>query len=89
MLVLSRKKGERILIGSDIELTIFNVAGRTVRLGIQAPKEVVVHREEVFQRIQSQVHHLVAKPAGEYGVNPGLMSQRNLNRMKRTAEEVV
>lgn len=51
MLVLSRKCGERIVIGPNIELTVVDVRGDRVRLGIQAPREVSVHRHEVYQRI--------------------------------------
>jgi carbon storage regulator len=56
MLVLSRKKGERILIGDDIVLTVTAVCGRTVRLGVHAPKEVSIHREEVLRHIQDEVN---------------------------------
>ena len=54
MLVLSRKKGESIVIGDNIELTIVSVEGNTVKLGIKAPKDVVVHRKEVFLEIQEE-----------------------------------
>ena len=54
MLVLSRKRGERIVIGSDIELTVIAIHGDKVRLGFVAPQGVSVHRQEVYQRIQSQ-----------------------------------
>lgn len=53
MLVLSRKRGERIVIAENIELTILDVCGDRVRIGIQAPLDVSIHREEVFQRIQN------------------------------------
>jgi len=52
MLVLSRKNGESIIIGDDIKLTIVEVRGDKVRLGIDAPKEVPIHREEVFKAIK-------------------------------------
>jgi carbon storage regulator len=52
MLVLSRKRGERIVIGQDIEVTILEVCGGRVRLGIQAPMEVSIQREELLKRIQ-------------------------------------
>ena len=51
MLVLSRKPGERIVIGEDIMITIVDVRGDRVRLGLQCPAHVPVHREEVRQRI--------------------------------------
>ncbi len=52
MLVLSRRCGERIVIGQDIELTVLEVRGDRVHIGIQAPRDVSIHREEIFQRIR-------------------------------------
>jgi carbon storage regulator len=51
MLVLSRHKGERIVIGNDIVLTVVEIRGDRVRLGFTGPQEVPIHREEVFQRV--------------------------------------
>jgi carbon storage regulator len=51
MLVLSRKKGERIVVNNDIILTVVEVRGDKVRVGIEAPKDVPVHREEVHRAI--------------------------------------
>ena len=53
MLVLSRKPGERIMIGDRISVTVVTVHGKFVRLGIDAPKEMPVHREEVFLRLRA------------------------------------
>lgn len=55
MLVLTRKKGERIVINKDIVITILGTIRGETRIGIDAPKEVDVHREEVFIRIQEGV----------------------------------
>lgn len=52
MLVLSRKQGERIRINDDIELVIVEIRGDKVRVGVEAPDDVPVHREEVYQAIQ-------------------------------------
>lgn len=52
MLVLSRKKGESIIIADQIEVTVVAVEGDTVRLGIRAPREVEVHRKEIYAAIQ-------------------------------------
>lgn len=52
MLILTRKVGESVLIGDDISISVLSVRGNQVKLGVQAPKEVSVHREEIFQRIQ-------------------------------------
>jgi carbon storage regulator len=54
MLILSRKTGEKVIIGDDVELTVLGIKGTQVRIGISAPKEVAVHREEVYVRIQNE-----------------------------------
>ncbi len=54
MLILSRHVGETIMIGDDIMVTVLAVKGDQVRVGINAPKQVAVHREEIYLRIQSQ-----------------------------------
>ncbi len=54
MLILTRKQGESLTIGEQIKITILGVFGRQVRLGIDAPPEVVVHREEVYVKIQEE-----------------------------------
>jgi carbon storage regulator len=54
MLVLSRQKDESIMIGDDVEITIVDVRGDKVRLGINAPKEIPVHRKEVYEAIQRE-----------------------------------
>ena len=51
MLVLTRRIGESIQIGDDIKLTVLAVQGQTVRMGIEAPKTVRVHREEIYEKI--------------------------------------
>lgn len=51
MLVLSRKKGQSIMIGHDIEISVIDVQGEQVRLGINAPRNVTIHRKEVFEEI--------------------------------------
>jgi carbon storage regulator len=59
MLVLSRKRGERIVIGPNIELTVVDIRGNKVRLAVDAPRDVSIHRQEVYQRIQDENHHEV------------------------------
>ena len=56
MLVLSRKKDEKIIIGDNITLMVIEIRGDKVRLGIDAPKEVSVHREEVYNAIKRERH---------------------------------
>lgn len=54
MLILTRKLGESITIGDDIKVTVLGIYGRQVRLGIDAPIKVVVHREEIYVKIQNE-----------------------------------
>ena len=54
MLVLSRRKDETIMIGDEVEITIVDVKGDTVQVGIQAPKSVSVHRKEIYLAIQAE-----------------------------------
>ncbi|GAB4138602.1 MAG: hypothetical protein Tsb009_06910 [Planctomycetaceae bacterium] len=56
MLVLSRKKDEKIIIGDQITVMVIEIRGDKVRLGIDAPKEVTVHRQEVYEAIQRESH---------------------------------
>lgn len=66
MLVLSRKKNESIVINSDITITIVEIRGDKVRLGIVAPKDVPVHRQEIWEAIHGQpapVAPVVVNPA--------------------------
>jgi len=51
MLILTRRIGEKIVIGDDVTITILGVKGNQVRVGIEAPRDVQVHREEIYQRI--------------------------------------
>jgi carbon storage regulator len=69
MLALTRKKGESIMIGSNVELIVLSVQGDQVRLGINAPRSTAVHRKEVFEQIQAE--------------NQAASSQINLSGMKR------
>jgi carbon storage regulator len=55
MLVLSRRLDETLIIGDDIKISVLGISGNQVRLGIAAPKEVSVHREEVYLRIQQEL----------------------------------
>lgn len=54
MLALTRKKGESIIIGDNVEVVVLSVGRDQVKLGINAPREVVVHRKEIFELVQNQ-----------------------------------
>ena len=54
MLILTRRVGETVVIGNDVTLTVLGVKGNQVRLGVNAPREVAVHREEIFERIKRE-----------------------------------
>ena len=54
MLILTRRVGETLMIGDDVTITVLGVKGNQVRIGVNAPKDVAVHREEIYQRIQKE-----------------------------------
>lgn len=58
MLVLSRKPQETIVIGEDVKISVLTVSGKQVRLGIEAPKNVAVNREEIHERIQASLEEV-------------------------------
>ena len=54
MLILTRRVGETLKVGNDVDVTVLGVKGNQIRIGIKAPKNVAVHREEIFDRIQRE-----------------------------------
>jgi carbon storage regulator len=57
MLILTRRVGETVMIGNDVTVTVLGVKGNQVRVGVNAPKDVAVHREEIYERIKREEEH--------------------------------
>ena len=72
MLVLSRRPGESIMIGTDVVVTVLEVSGETVRIGVRAPREIAVHREEVFLALQEANRAAASSSAAELSALGGL-----------------
>jgi carbon storage regulator len=54
MLILTRRVGETVMIGNDVTVTVLGVKGNQVRIGVNAPKDIAVHREEIYERIKRE-----------------------------------
>ena len=57
MLILTRRVGETLMIGDEVTVTVLGVKGNQVRIGVNAPRKVAVHREEIYDRIKSEEGH--------------------------------
>lgn len=64
MLILTRRVGETVIIGDDVIIKVLGTKGNQVRVGINAPKSIPVHREEVYERIQAEKRRARPRPAG-------------------------
>jgi carbon storage regulator len=78
MLVLTRRAGESVMIGNDVIITVLEARGDVIRLGIQAPRDVQVHREEVFRELQA---------ANREAASPTEDAVRAVTEMLHTPEE--
>ena len=70
MLILTRKQGESVAIGDDIQVTVVEIQGKQVKLGVKAPREIAVHRQEIYEKIQ------------EENIRAAQISQDDLDRLK-------
>lgn len=93
MLALTRKRGEAITIGTDIRVVVLQVSGGSVRLGIEAPRSVPVHRDEVYTRILEQnrlaANMPVAPPPLTVVAPPGRVRQVNLKAVGGTTLRMI
>ncbi|BFM48431.1 carbon storage regulator CsrA [Marinomonas sp. THO17] len=63
MLVVTRRPGETINIGDDIQVTVLGVQGNHIRIGVKAPRQISVHRHEIYKRIQESRNETTAEPS--------------------------
>lgn len=70
MLILTRRVGETVKIGHEVSVTVLGVKGNQVRIGISAPKNVAVHREEIYERIQAEVQ--AQNGTGSHSAHPSI-----------------
>ncbi|RZB34947.1 MAG: carbon storage regulator [Desulfobacteraceae bacterium Eth-SRB1] len=82
MLILTRKLGESIRIGDNIKITVSDIKGKQIRIGIEAPEDVAVHREEVYRVIRENIL------AAEYDVSNDNSLSHVWNRLKNPKEKV-
>lgn len=65
MLILTRRVGETLMVGDDVTVTVLGVKGNQVRIGVNAPKDVAVHREEIYDRIRKENEGGEASKSGD------------------------
>jgi carbon storage regulator len=83
MLILTRKLGESVTIGDDIKVTILGIHGRQVRLGITAPQKIMVHREEIYLKIQEENKKAAQSTSEAVSKMAGLVKSQTLEELKK------
>lgn len=71
MLILTRRVGETLMIGDEVTVTVLGVKGNQVRIGVNAPKDIAVHREEIYERIKREQQENAAAAAAEGNAEAG------------------
>ena len=75
MLILTRRVGETVVIGGDVDVTVLGVKGNQVRIGVKAPRDVAVHREEIYERICREQQDGAATSGREEAVNGNILQR--------------
>jgi carbon storage regulator len=87
MLILTRRVGETLMIGDEVTVTVLGVKGNQVRIGVNAPREVAVHREEIYDRIKAEESENQAGNTAEEGENQaGNTAEEGDDQIGNTAE---